>query len=115
MRRILFVISLLVVLNQIKSAEAINVDTWTGFVVDSFIGFNIDLTDNITQPDGDNEFSRIFNHNLNGNGYTISGGNGGKIFFRFNKASGKIENVTFKNFKSLENSGGFFIFSVLEI
>ena len=110
MRRILFVISLLVVLNQIKSAEAINVDTWTGFVVYS-VGLNIDLTDNITQPDGDEKFSRTFNHNLNGNGYTISGGNGGKIFFRFNKASGKIENVTFKDFKSLENSGGFFISS----
>ena len=53
----------------------------------------------------------IINHNLNGNGYTISGGNGGKIFFRFNKASGKIENVTFKDFKSLKNSGGFFISS----
>ena len=114
MRRILFVISLLVVLNQIKSAEAVNVDTWTDFVVSS-VGFNIDLTDNITQPDGDKKFSRTFNHNLNGNGYTISGGNGGKIFFKFNKASGKIENVTFKDFKSLENSGGFFISSGSEI
>lgn len=114
MRRILFVVSLLVVLNQIKSAEAVNVDTWTGFVVNS-VGFNVDLTDNITQPDGDKKFSRTFNHNLNGNGYTISGGNGGKIFFKFNKASGKIENVTFKDFKSLENSGGFFISSGSEI
>ncbi len=116
MRRILFVVSLIIVLNKVNPANAEDVNNWDDFVTEASDGHKtINLTDNLEAPaglhrlliNGSSSGRRYFS--VTGNSYSIKGNSAADtyLFWGLNYAQSTFSNLTLQDFRPSARSGDF--------
>lgn len=108
MRRILFVVSLLTVLNQVNKAKAADVDNWYDFRVAAGNNEEIVLTDNITVPAGMERLQ--MNSSVDGQGrFALQGTNTNEtgFFWNFLHANSTLSNLIIQDFKPSAQANDF--------